>query len=204
MLARKLGGRWQPFAVAAALSLFAIGFALATGIDANQQARFTARYTARASFLAFLIVYLASPLWKLWPGELTRSLARRRRQWGLAFALAHFIHLGALLWFVLRFGPAPALMTILGGGLGYVLLLAMTVTSNNASQRRLGRNWKRLHLAGLHWLWFIFAFSYLGRISAPETRPQGLIFFPIALAALGVRLAARYKRRSAHPPSVAT
>ncbi len=36
----------------------------------------------------------------------------------------------------------------------------MVATSNDASQKRLGKNWRRVHLLGLWTVWIIFATSY--------------------------------------------
>ncbi|MEP6786523.1 MAG: hypothetical protein ABI898_12415 [Sphingomonadales bacterium] len=188
---RMFASRLLPFAVAGALSIVALAIAAKTGVGADGQAMLAARYTARVSFAVFLVVYLASSLWRLRRNELTRTILRRRRQWGLAFALSHTIHLAALAWFTIGFQHAPRMTTLLGGGLGYALMFAMVLTSNDASQRMMGIWWKRLHTAGIHWLWFIFAFSYLGRIlGPPDMRLQGMILFPVALAAIGLRLVA--------------
>lgn len=95
--------------------------------------------------------------------------------------------------------PLGRIVPVVAGALKldgeYVLLYAMALTSNDASQRAMGIWWKRLHTVGIHWLWFIFTFSYFGRIMDPARMAQGLIFFPICIAALGLRLAAWSKAR---------
>ncbi|MES2289357.1 MAG: hypothetical protein V4530_06435 [Pseudomonadota bacterium] len=180
-----------PFVVAGALSLAALGIAAASGTGIEEQAKLAARYTARASFAIFLIVYLASSLFRLWRDGGSIALVKRRRQWGLAFALSHTIHLAALAWYSITFQHAPRPTTLLGGGLGYALLYAMVLTSNDASQRAMGIWWKWLHTVGIHWLWFIFTFSYFGRIfGPPDMRVQGMILFPVCLAALALRIVA--------------
>ena len=59
--------------------------------------------------------------------------------------------------------------------------------------RKLGRNWKRLHSLGIHYLWLIFTLAYAVRILDVETRVEGVIGTALALAALGLRIAARRK-----------
>ncbi len=93
---------------------------------------------------------------------MTRWIVRNRRYLGLSLAVSHGYH--AL--FISRLyavgtpgDVSPA--TVYGGGLGFVLLAGMAATSNDASQRALGANWRRLHLAGIYWLWIVFAASYL-------------------------------------------
>jgi methionine sulfoxide reductase heme-binding subunit len=146
------------------------------------------RYTARASFAVFLIVYSASSLLRLWPSAMTKALVRYRRQWGLGFALAHTIHLAALAYFNIIILNLPGLQALLGGGLAYGLMFVMAATSNNASMKAMGIWWKRVHIAGIHWIWFIFAFSYFGRLFDPERAMQGAVLFPLCMAALVLRV----------------
>jgi methionine sulfoxide reductase heme-binding subunit len=146
------------------------------------------RYTARASFAVFLIVYSASSLLRLWPSAMTKALVRYRRQWGLGFALAHTIHLGALAYYNIIILNMPGLQALLGGGLAYGLMFVMAATSNNASMKAMGIWWKRVHIAGIHWIWFIFTFSYFGRLFDPERWTQGAVLFPLCMVALGLRV----------------
>lgn len=186
---------WRPILLAGALSVLAVAVGWWMGGDHIEQAGLAARYTARVAFPLFILVYSASSLVTLWPMEWTRSLLRNRRHWGLAFALAHTVHLVALATFLSISGESRGLVTFVGGGAAYLLLYLMAATSNAAAMRVLGPWWKRLHSLGIHWLWFVFAFSYFGRLSDPERFVIGATFFPIALAALALRVAAWMKRR---------
>jgi sulfoxide reductase heme-binding subunit YedZ len=188
-------GRSFPILLAGFAALFGLGLGLAWGGDPLAQWTLAARYTARAGFPIFLLTYSASALVRLWPVPLWKSVLRRRRQWGLGFALAHAIHLGALATAFATAGEWPGATTLAGGGGAYVLLFAMALTSNDASQRALGVWWKRLHTLGIHWLWFIFTFSYFGRLFEPERWMQGAVFFPLCIAALAVRVAAAFSAR---------
>ncbi len=155
--------------------------------------RLAARWTARVSFLIFLPVYVASAWYRLAPGEVSRGLMRRRRAMGLAFATAHTIHLGALVTFLILAQEPPELQTIVVGGGAYLTMFAMAATSNDAAVRRLGRNWKRLHAFGIHYLWFVFAFSYFGRVAGGNRS-----FVPLralALGGLALRGVARWRTR---------
>lgn len=182
--------RASPLALSALVSLGAVTLAKAWGNDAIDQALLAARWTARVGFPIFILTYSASSLTRLWPNSITKAVLRYRRQWGLGFALAHSIHLASLVASLEISGVPPKLPTLLGGGAGYVLLYAMALTSHDASMRAMGVWWKRLHTAGIHWLWFIFTVSYFGRIFDPGRMAQGLILFPICIAALGLRLLA--------------
>jgi DMSO/TMAO reductase YedYZ heme-binding membrane subunit len=113
---------------------------------------------------------------------------RRRRSLGLAFATAHFIHLGALTTFQFTKQTAPDAITLVFGGGAFVALAALVATSNDAAVRRLGKHWRQLHWVGVQWLWFIFAFSYFGRVAAGQL--GFLPLFGASLAVLGLRIAA--------------
>jgi methionine sulfoxide reductase heme-binding subunit len=179
--------RSTPIIVALILSAKAIMIAFLLGGDFVDQLRLAARYTARASFPIFLVTYSASSLLRLWPREGTRWLVRTRRQWGLGFALAHTIHLVALSTYAIISLHMPALQTLIGGGFAYGLMFVMAATSNTGSMKAMGVWWKRVHTLGIHWIWFIFTFSYLGRISDPERWREGIIFATLCFAALGLR-----------------
>ena len=86
------------------------------------------------------------------------------------------------------------LASLIPGGLAYLFIFAMALTSNDAAMRALGKNWKRLHTVGIHYIWLIFTLAYAGRIFEPGTRVEGLIAVPLALAALGLRIASRRRK----------
>lgn len=144
-----------------------------------------ARYTARLSFALFLMLFVARPL----PGFLQAYWPlRERRGLGLAFAGAHAVHLAALVWVIAASGRPAAVVTVIFGGFGYVLLAAMALTSTDAAQRALGVWWHRLHRFGLYYLWFIFAVTYLRRILGRPDMAEYWILLGLAVAALAIRL----------------
>jgi DMSO/TMAO reductase YedYZ heme-binding membrane subunit len=180
-------------AVALAAALVA-ALSVGSGADPVEGWRLAARHTARLAFLCFLPVYVASAWHRLAPGAASRWAMRNRRSLGLGFATAHGVHLVALVAYNALAGQRPDAATLIGGGGAYVALLAMVATSNDAAVRRLGaRRWKRLHAVGIHWLWFVFAFSYAGRVA--EGRLAFVPLLGLALGGLGLRIAARLKRR---------
>ncbi len=159
-----------------------------------------ARFTARFAFLWFILAWSAGALARLFPGGWRAVLRRRRRAIGLGFAAAHGVHLGALLIATLTFGDPTALATILGGGIVYVFVALMALTSNDAAVRILGpRRWSLLHATGGYMIALVFAYSYFGRL---ETKPW--LAIP-ALSLLGVaallRLAAFAAKRRRLTPS---
>jgi sulfoxide reductase heme-binding subunit YedZ len=183
--------------LAAEAALLALCFSLrGTGADGLLH---LARYTARLAFLIFLLTFATGALAALSPSDATRWLRRNRRYLGLSFALAHFIHLAALTGFFIAIAEVPDLVTLAGGGLAYVFVLLMALTSNDAALRRLGpKNWRRLHLIGGWYIWLIFMNSYVGRILREAPPEPRWIFVALASLGLGVlvlRVAAWKKRR---------
>jgi hypothetical protein len=177
------------------LSALAIGAALATGATPSDDALLAARWTARAALPIFLLTYLASSFYRLAPNDMTRSLLRQRRQWGLAFALSHSIHLVALLINITLYRPRP-LMSLAGGALAYLFVYLMAITSTDDWKRRLGRRWKQLHSIGIHLTWAVFLAGYGGRAfhADPAYHLEGRFFAPLLLAALAIRLWAKFGR----------
>ena len=120
-------------------------------------------------------------------------MLRDRRFWGLGFAACHTVHLFALAVFLKLGDETRPLAAIIPGALAYALLYAMAATSTDAAMRKLGRNWKRLHSVGIHYLWLIFTLAYAVRTLDPETQIEGVVGTALALGALGLRIAARRK-----------
>lgn len=197
-----LESREFPFIVALFLSAFAIIAALFAGQAPSDDALLAARWTARAALPVFLLIYLASSLSKLFPGNVTAALVKRRRQWGLAFALSHSIHLIALLINITMFRPRP-LASLAGGALAYLFIYLMALTSTDSWQKRLGHRWQQLHSIGLHLTWAIFLVGYGSRAfhQDPAYHLEGRFFAPVLLAALAIRLGANLGRGRRAQPS---
>jgi DMSO/TMAO reductase YedYZ heme-binding membrane subunit len=160
-----------------------------------------ARWTARAALPLFLITYLASSVYRLTPNDVTGALLRQRRQWGLAFALSHSIHLVALLVNITLYRPRP-LVSLAGGALAYLFVYLMAITSTDRWQRRLGHRWKQLHNIGMHLTWAVFLVGYGSRAfhADPAYHLEGRIFASLCVAALAIRLWAKFGRgRRAQP-----
>lgn len=176
-----------------------IRLGLGHGANAEEGWHLATRWTARAGFPLLIVAYSASSLARLWPGKATGALLRDRRWWGLGFALCHTAHLCALINYFRALGEPIPPIALYGGGAAYVLMYAMALTSFPAAQRAMGHWWKRLHSAGIHYLFAIFALSYLGKAFVPESRAIGIGYGAVAIAALGLRIAAWRRRKAARP-----
>ncbi|MEB2873012.1 protein-methionine-sulfoxide reductase heme-binding subunit MsrQ [Pseudomonas rhizosphaerae] len=115
-----------------------------------------------------LITLCMTPLQKLsgWPGWI--AVRRQLGLWCFAYVC---LHLAAYLFFILGLDWSQLGVElvkrpyIIVGSLAFLCLLALAITSNRYSQRRLGRRWKQLHrlvyvvlgLGLLHFLWIVRA-----------------------------------------------
>ena len=176
---------WAALAIAAMTA--AILAAVGTGPDAI---RILIRATARTSVVLFTAAFVASSVARAWPGPVTRWLLVNRRYLGVSFAVSHLAHFLAILalagWSFSRMvrdaNPTVAVL----GGIAYLFIIAMTVTSFDRTAAWLGpRRWRRLHTVGVWCIWTIFFLTF-----APHAAHSAL-YWPFALgllAALTVRL----------------
>jgi DMSO/TMAO reductase YedYZ heme-binding membrane subunit len=122
---------------------------------------------------------------------------RNRRDLGVGFAVLHFGHLAFIVALAIEytdsFFATTAMSSIVGGGVGYVWLLAMTVTSFKGPTKALGRrNWVWLHKSGVYVLWGIFTASYLPMMGRG---PLYVLLVLALLLAYFLRVAAVVRRR---------
>jgi DMSO/TMAO reductase YedYZ heme-binding membrane subunit len=159
--------------------------------------RMVIRASARTSVVLFAAAFGASALARLWRARTTRFLLLNRRYLGVSFAVSHATHLAAILYLTAispQFRASVEPPTIVVGGLAYVFVAAMTVTSFDRTAAWLGpRWWRRLHLVGGWTIWFVFFVSYLpvGRDTA-RALPPFLLVAAVAVA----RVLARRRRLS--------
>lgn len=126
-----------------------------------------------------------SPLRGLFPRRAwTLWLLRRRRYLGVAAFAYALLHAAV---YVLRQGELPRILAealeagLLTGWLAFAIFVPLALTSNDASVRRLGRAWKRLHravyvaaiLSFAHWVLVAFdataAYAHLAVLAGLET-----------------------------------
>lgn len=121
---------------------------------------FHTRYTARASFILFLLPFVARPLAQLINIRATQWLARNRRTLGLTFALCmagHFVPTMILL--AIEEQPSD-IVTLTLGPIVYIATALMAVTSFKKYKRKIGRHWRLLHSTGNYLILSLMIFSY--------------------------------------------
>ena len=120
------------------------------------------RYSAHLAFAFLIVAFSASTLKRVSNNALSTYLMRHRRQVGLGFATAHFAHLTALSLYLTGLEGFSLDASTAVAGFGYVVLLALTLTSNDWSVKQMGPvAWRRLHTTGINilMLYFFVAFS---------------------------------------------
>ena len=141
-----------------------------------------ARYSANLSFLYLFAAFSASALNQWFKNQATKILLKNRRYLGLSFAIAHTFHLAALIYFFLDSNDQPSMVSIIGGGFGYLLMYAMALTSTDKMVRRVGiKNWKLLHSFGINYLVIAFLFTFIANIFQKEIYSIYTIFTIAAL-----------------------
>ncbi len=160
------------------------------------------RLTARAAVVLFMLAFGASSLHALRPSRFTKWLLRNRRYVGVSFAVAHFIHLGMLVARDVVF-PVPDSsllnpLSLVFGGFAYLVIAALALTSNDRAVAWLGaQRWKRLHLVGGYYIWFIFTRTYaLRAVEDPFFAPFALALFGV----LAMRLVVLRRKKRRAPP----
>jgi sulfoxide reductase heme-binding subunit YedZ len=167
-----------------AISVFFLGVTDQLGGD---PVKAIIHFYGKAALNMLLLTLLVSPLSR-WLRE--PLWMRTRRLLGLYCFFFASLHIISFLWFDLQLAFALFFSEVVKrpyislGMLAYLILLALTITSTQAMQRRLGKHWQTLHnwiylaLPGIviHYYWSVKA--YLG---------EPLIYFGLALLLLAWR-----------------
>ncbi len=177
-------------------AIFVMGLAFAIHGLGQEGWQIATRWTARYALLPFVLVFAASELVRYVEGPV-QQLLRNRRGLGLSFAASHLIHAGAIVGLYFKLGKLPSVLTLVGGGLAYLFIVAMAVTSTDVARRVMGPWWQHLHRWGLRYVWLIFFQSYLGRIvEGGERVGAGVFGTTLLVGAAGLRLAGVLRRRA--------
>jgi hypothetical protein len=159
--------------------------------------------TARWSFLPFWLAYVSGSMPTLF-GPRFDALARRGREFGLAYAAAQLIHVGIVVW-LFRISPQPPLSGILFAyftiGIIWTYLLA-TLSFGRLIEILGPRTWRTLRVVGLNYILSAFAFDFVRPILHPGRAHdelgllvQYLPFVAMCIAAPLLVIAAAVRRR---------
>jgi len=138
--------------------------------------------TARLSFVLFWPAYAAAALAALF-GPRFQPLRRRVREFGLAFAAAHLVHLGLVAW-LSYIGHAPPRGTFIFLGIATLCTYLLALFSVGRLQRALGASgWWLLRTIGLNFIAFAFAVDFL-RLPASASAKYLMGYLPFVLLAV--------------------
>ena len=128
----------------------------------NESAKLWTRYSAHLSFYYFFLSFAASSFNSYLGYSFIKTILRNRRYFGISFAIAHSFHLIALTYFFTVSVEGPSIVSIIGGGAGYLIMYAMAFTSNDRMVKKIGsRKWKLLHKIGSSYLAIIFIYAFI-------------------------------------------
>ncbi len=134
----------------------------------EEAVRILIRWSAKTSALLFSIAFGISAIQFLFKDKFTRILLKFRPHIGLSFGVSHTFHLAFLIWLQSAIHPVFTLAktsSLLGGGLAYVFMYAMMVTTFPYFKQKISpARWKMLHLLGGYWIWLIFFRSYFKQV----------------------------------------
>ncbi len=189
---------WMIGAFAGALALaVAVLAGYGTGPDGL---RLGLRVTARWSFLFFWLSYVGGAMTILF-GPAFAGLARHTRVLGLAFATAHLVHIGLVVWLGVVIGQIP----LQGVGLWFFLVALfltylLALMSFGIGMRNLGRLWRPLLLLSTTYILIAFGGDFLG--GALDQKAQHWLhaagyvpFALLSLIAIPLRVAASLRQR---------
>lgn len=116
--------------------------------------------TARFSFLLFWLAYASGGLVVLF-GSALQPLERRGRDFGLAFAAAHLVHVGLVVW-LCWIGATPGLDVFVFFVPPLMVLYILALFSIPALQKALGRTpWRVLRTVGMTYIAYAFAHDFV-------------------------------------------
>lgn len=149
---------------------FGIALAIAVTVLAvrgtgNAGTRLALELTARWSFLLFWLAYAGNATAQLFG---LRSLAGHGREFGLAFAAAHLVHIGLIIWLGTILGRVP-----LSGGLLLFFLIALFAAYLLAGlsfggARLLGPAWGPLHFVAMNYILIAFGRDFVLPVFYPK------------------------------------
>jgi hypothetical protein len=181
---------------------FAAGLAIAVTVyfvaAPPQRLGMALRATARWSFLWFCLATYGGALTTLF-GPSFQVLARCGRDFGLAFAAAHLVHVALVVWLLYTSpDPFPRLALIIFSiGVFWIYVLAVVSLSSRLRALLGSQRWKYLRTIGVEYIAFAYAFEFGARILGGN-RANAIHYLPLFAAAVGgplLRLGASIKRR---------
>jgi hypothetical protein len=116
--------------------------------------------TARLSFLLFWAAYTGGALTALF-GPTFQPLKQRAREFGLAFAAAHLVHIGLVGW-LCSIGAAPGVSVFVFFGIALIFTYVLALFSIGDLQRAIDpRSWWLLRTVGMNYIAYAFFVDFM-------------------------------------------
>jgi hypothetical protein len=149
---------WMGSAFGAALVLAAVVLAVLGTSEPGTKAALAA--TARLSFLLFWAAYAGTALTALF-GTTFQPLKQRAREFGLAFAAAHLVHISLVGW-LCWIGAAPGVAVFVFFGIALIFTYLLALFSIGNLQQTLGpRWWWLLRTVGMNYIAYAFFVDFM-------------------------------------------
>jgi hypothetical protein len=175
-----------------------IVLAVRAGAGPGERVVMGLRATARWSFLLFWLASTGGALTTLF-GSRFQALARRARDFGLAFASAHLVHLGVVAWVYYSSPDPPVRSTLVFFGIAAIWTYVLAILSIKRLSVRLNpRAWRTVRTLGVEYIGLAFLTDFAkhpfqgGVLDVANYLP----FLALAIAGPILRLAALVKRLS--------
>jgi hypothetical protein len=170
MMRKAVIGMGAAFGIALAIAVLVLVLA---GSD-NKGIRLALELTARWSFLLFWLAYAGNALSAL---SGSQALRGHGREFGLAFAAAHTVHIGLVIWLGVVLGRVP-----LTGGLLLFFLVALFFTYLLAALsfggvKALGPAWPPLRFIGMNYILIAFGRDFILPVIHPKPTQYNLAHF---------------------------
>jgi DMSO/TMAO reductase YedYZ heme-binding membrane subunit len=165
--------------------------------NSDEQLRLWVIYTALISFFYFVLSFSAGSLYSFSPNSVTTFIRQDRRYVGLSFALSHTFHLAAIVSFYIVMQERPSIIQVVGGGLGYLTIYVMAVTSNDWAVKKLGfRRWKQIHQFGAMYIAIIFMNSYLSTLVIGQFKLTSVLLGCIIVLCFILKIASFFRSKN--------
>ncbi len=174
-------GMGAAFGTALAITAVTLGV---QGSD-DKATRLALELTARFSFVLFWLAYAGGAIASLFRID---ALAGRSREFGLAFAAAHLVHIGLVIWLGYLMGRVPlsgGLLLFFLVGLAFTYLLAFL---SFGGARALGPLWRPLRFVGMNYILIAFGRDFVLPVLHPKPTQHNsahfLAYAPFAAASV--------------------
>ncbi len=203
ILRNKAINGWNLFWLIAGPTSIAMVIAmLGTDLSSGEAVSSMIQLSVRCAIPWLYLAFAASSVQVLFPGHLNRWLLRNRKIMGLCFSAAMGWQLLFIVWLVTVYSDyyieeVYVLRDVIEGVLGYLFLVAMTLTSFRFGRKYLKpTQWRLLHKSGIYFIWaYAFGVYWWALFHYQNPVLLDYVYYWSGLLAWAARAAAWSKKR---------